>query len=130
MDEQKDLSIEYLQKRLDALGIQDIKVFWSENFSRFSRTDLEKELALILHTYLDGYKVPLKPIGDKLLTRKDGKDFTLVQDNDGHEYVIPLDKAEDFYAWLDSSDYEDGVEPPYLERKEGFIAFTGYRLDK
>ena len=69
MGKERDSSIDALQKRLDERGIRDIKVLWSENFSQFSSTDIEKELVFILNTYLDGQCVPLKPIGDKLLKR-------------------------------------------------------------
>lgn len=68
MDKERELTIEALQKRLDERGIRDIKVFWSENFSKFSNSYLEKELIIILNSYLDGDFVPLKPIGDKLLS--------------------------------------------------------------
>ena len=64
-----DLSIPTLQKRLDDLGVRDIKVFWSESAKSKSRIDVEKELSFILNTYLDGYCKPLGPI-DRLLLKK------------------------------------------------------------
>ena len=65
-----DLSVPTLQKRLDDLGVRDIKVFWSESAKSKSRVDIEKELSFILNTYLDGYCKPLGPIGDGLLLKK------------------------------------------------------------
>lgn len=33
--------------------------------------------------------------------------YTLVQDNDCHWYLIPADKQEEFYAWLETESWEE-----------------------
>lgn len=42
--------------------------------------------------------------------------YMFVEDGDGHEYLIPKEKLEDFFQWLDSADCEEGIEPYYAER--------------
>lgn len=55
--------------------------------------------------------------------------YRLVGDNDGHEYVIPVDKSDAWYAFLDSSDYDYGVEPDYAIRVDGRLTFTDPRCE-
>ena len=47
------------------------------------------------------------------------EEFTLVGDNEGHTYLIPFSKNEEWNEFMDSQDYRDGVEPDYAERVEG-----------
>ena len=36
-------------------------------------------------------------------------------DDEGHWYIIPLDKREEWNAWFDSQDYKDGIEPDFVQ---------------
>ncbi len=58
-----------LQKRLDDLGIRDIKVFWSLA-SDTTRLEMENKLVGILNTYLDGNRKPLSFLNDRILIHK------------------------------------------------------------
>ena len=58
-----------LQKRLDDLGVRDIKVFWSLA-SDTTRLEVETKLVSILNTYLDGNRKPLSFLNDRILTHK------------------------------------------------------------
>lgn len=62
--------LDKVQKELDRLGVRDIKIFFSENANKIVKSDLYKQVAIMLSSYLAGNKTPLKPIGDKLLKRK------------------------------------------------------------
>lgn len=39
--------------------------------------------------------------------------YTLVQDESCHWYLIPADKKKEFYAWFETEDYENGIEPDW-----------------
>ena len=36
--------------------------------------------------------------------KKPQQRFRLVSDNDGHDYVIPVEKTNEFYKWLDDEE--------------------------
>lgn len=43
--------------------------------------------------------------------------YTIVSDEDGHEYIIPYDKLNEFDNW---KHYDDsGIEPEYAKRLNG-----------
>lgn len=49
--------------------------------------------------------------------------YVLVSDDSGHEYVIPEDKEEEFYGWVD----EELPDPPeWAYQKEGFFRFKQF----
>ena len=55
--------------------------------------------------------------------------YKIVNDDSGHEYVIPVHRAEEWDAWLHSQDWEDGELPgTWAERIDGNFVITGYRL--
>lgn len=43
----------------------------------------------------------------------------LVQDDDCHWYIIPFEKTEEWYKFLESDDAELGVEPEWAKRVDG-----------
>ena len=51
-------------------------------------------------------------------------------DHDGHWYIIPHDKRNDFNNWLDSSDYYEGVTPSFAKIVEGSekVVFKEYEI--
>lgn len=52
--------------------------------------------------------------------------YTLVSDNDGHRFIIPLDKTFDFDKWLDT----DEDLPDYAHSIEGGeLSFEAPRYD-
>jgi hypothetical protein len=58
--------------------------------------------------------------------------YTIVSDNDGHDYVIPVGEDEQFYAWVDAM--EDGqdyagkdFEPYRLGGSLSLLSFTDPR---
>ena len=58
------------------------------------------------------------------------EEFILAQDNDGHWYVIPDDKNEEFYRWVDDEGNWD--IPEYAKEVGGapsLVKFTGFRID-
>ena len=46
--------------------------------------------------------------------------FTVVSDNDGHEYMIPVEKVEEFYKWLEDEE---------LSTYEACDRYDEYRID-
>lgn len=59
--------------------------------------------------------------------------FRLVSDDDGHEYVIPAERREEFDAWLQSDAAMDGEELAWAERlnmHHSNYTFTGWQEDK
>lgn len=59
------------------------------------------------------------------------KEFILIQDNDGHWYVIPADKTDDWFKWEESQDYQDGIVPEYAEEVGGCytrVKFKDYKI--
>lgn len=51
---------DYLDKVQKELELRDIKIFFSENFNKINRSDLYKEIATLLSSYIDGNKIPIK----------------------------------------------------------------------
>jgi hypothetical protein len=45
--------------------------------------------------------------------------YRVESDGDGHYYLIPADKQSEFFAWMDSKDFELGVEPDWAKRIDG-----------
>ena len=59
-------------------------------------------------------------------------EYSLVPDHDGHWWVIPAEKLEEFWRYLDlvESAEEIPAEPPWADRVGGSpvpVRFTGYR---
>lgn len=58
-------------------------------------------------------------------------EYMLVQDDDAHWYVIPVDKEKDWEAWIGTEDYENGVVPKFAEAVGGsyrLVRFTNYKI--
>lgn len=56
--------------------------------------------------------------------------FCLVQDDDTHWYVIPVDKKKDWYHWLDEGDLDTDA-PAYAVRVGGapnLVQFPSYEI--
>lgn len=51
--------------------------------------------------------------------------YFLTTDGDGHHYVVPLSRADDFDRWV--QDEEDWEVPAYATRVEGRITFDDWR---
>ncbi len=46
--------------------------------------------------------------------------YTIVNDDDGHSYLIPADQVSHWYdVWYHSEDYEDGIVPEYAQEVTG-----------
>ena len=45
--------------------------------------------------------------------------YRLIQDDDGHWYVISKAKEIEFREWLESPEADDGVEPDFATRVDG-----------
>lgn len=59
------------------------------------------------------------------------QEFIITWDNDGHSYVIPYDKEDDWDRWINSQDYDDGVIPNYAKKIGGCISrvrFTNFKI--
>ena len=59
----------------------------------------------------------------------------LIQDNDGHWYVIPADRGKDFNQWLelDPDDDKSWTKPEYADDVGGsptLVKFKDYRKEK
>lgn len=54
--------------------------------------------------------------------------YKIVGDNSGHDYVIPVERSEEWEKWLDSQDWKDGVTPIYAMRIDGHLTFTNPRM--
>lgn len=55
--------------------------------------------------------------------------FRLAFDEDGHEYVIPEDREQDWQDFLNSPAYHDGEMPDYAHRFEGDFLFAWPIID-
>jgi len=54
----------------------------------------------------------------------------LVEDDDGHWYVIPRSRLKDFYNWLSSD--ESGSEPDWVKRVGGspsLVSFVEFEIE-
>lgn len=46
--------------------------------------------------------------------------YILINDDDGNWYVIPEDKQDTWNDWMNSEDYDDGMEiPKYASKVDG-----------
>lgn len=62
------------------------------------------------------------------------EEYILVLDNNGHWYVIPDDKEEQFHDWtdIDSEDERSWVVPDYAKSVGGspsLVKFKNYRIE-
>ncbi|PXX08945.1 hypothetical protein C8R27_14115 [Nitrosomonas ureae] len=64
MEATNDLTLDVVQKRLDKYGVRDVKFFLTNAVGTTPKSVLEKEVAFLLSTYLDGYSKPLDRLGD------------------------------------------------------------------
>lgn len=53
-----------VQKRLNDRGVRDVKFFFTPSVMTMTNSVLKQDVAYLLGTYLDGYKVPLERFGD------------------------------------------------------------------
>lgn len=51
--------------------------------------------------------------------------YILVSDNSGHDYIIPSDKGDEWYDWLELSEDDPNcyVLPEYAKKIEGGLEF-------
>lgn len=61
-DSNNDLNV--VQEKLDKLGVRDVKFFFTPSARTMPNSVLKQDVAYLLSTYLDGYKVPLEMFGD------------------------------------------------------------------
>lgn len=54
--------------------------------------------------------------------------YQIVNDDSGHEYVIPLARRMDWANWIGSEDWNDGVTPDYAERIDGHFTVLDYSI--
>jgi len=67
----------------------------------------------------------------KLAEEVGDMEHILIQDNDSHWYVIPANKTNDWDAWTESKNYEEGVVPNYAKEVGGcpsLVIFKDYRI--
>lgn len=58
-------------------------------------------------------------------------EYFLDQDNDGHWYIIPLNKINEWNNWFNSEDYDNGIVPDYVEEVGGCpsnVIFKNYKV--
>lgn len=58
--------------------------------------------------------------------------FILVRDNDGHWYVIPKEKEQDFYNFFEDPEYPYKDMPVWAERTGGspsLVEFSNYTIN-
>ena len=113
---------------------QQVKVWceWDvglENVVYGSQEEARAELRKILPSY--GIEEPLEELEDEGLVGYEPVEtvgevrYQLVGDDSGHDYAIPVDKADEWYEWMDSEAAELGDEPPeWALRVEGDFTFT------
>lgn len=51
--------------------------------------------------------------------------YTLVSDNDGHHYIIPIDFKDAFYKWLETLECFEGEESTF----EDYDKYDEYRVN-
>jgi len=60
---------------------------------------------------------------------KKHEDYTLTQDDDGHEYVIPYSKLADWHIFLQDEDAVSKDEvPEWATRFGGTLVFTDWKI--
>ncbi len=42
--------------------------------------------------------------------------FCLLQDDDGHDYIVPVERIADFEKWLGSEAAQDGEMPKWADK--------------
>lgn len=55
--------------------------------------------------------------------------YRIVKDNDGHGYVIPVARTEEFFLWENSTEAEDGIVPEWADPINGstlLVTFPSY----
>lgn len=57
--------LEVVQSTLDTRGLQDVKFFFSLDVQAKPNSDVERDVAYVLDTYLRGDRAPMQAIGDK-----------------------------------------------------------------
>lgn len=60
------------------------------------------------------------------------EEFVIVSDDDGHHYIIPADKLNDWDIWICSEDYELGQIPEWAVTIGGsptLVKFKKYRIE-
>jgi hypothetical protein len=60
-----------------------------------------------------------------------GVSYCIVQDNDSHSYVIPVERLADWSVWLQSEDAELGLCPAWADEVGGCpsrVVFESYRI--
>lgn len=57
--------------------------------------------------------------------------FRIVDDDCGHNFIIPADKLVDWEIWMESEDCENGITPEYAERLDSptFLTFENYEVE-
>lgn len=51
-----------------------------------------------------------------------------VEDNNGHRYIVPADKQEEWYHWVDAEDHDN--QPEWAVRADGVIVtFVDPRIE-
>jgi hypothetical protein len=58
--------------------------------------------------------------------------YTIVSDEDGHNYIIPVDKKEDWIRFTNSEEYDFGYLPSYAVSIPGclsFLTFDNYQIN-
>lgn len=54
--------------------------------------------------------------------------YRIVDDESGHEYVIPVFRTAEWEKWIYSEDWEDGDVPGWAEQIDGHFIILDYRL--
>lgn len=59
--------------------------------------------------------------------------YTIVSDNDGHDYVIPVGEDEQFYAWVDAMEGDQDYDGKDFEQHRlagalSLLTFTDPRV--
>lgn len=57
--------------------------------------------------------------------------YTIVSDDDGHYYVIPVDKKSEWNEFMNSVDYDNGETPEYADTIPGclsLLTFENYKI--
>jgi hypothetical protein len=70
-------------------------------------------------------KTSMNKLAIEKLSVPDGR-FTIASDNSGHDYFIPVDRQEDWDAWMIIPDGDPGCDevPDWATRIDGTFTFT------
>lgn len=60
----------------------------------------------------------------------DAERYFIGHDNSGHQYIVPVSKRDEWFAWADLPDDDERgwEEPPYATRIGGGLTFTDPRV--